>query len=168
MAGAIIIGANLPYATWASLRTAFSYPYEGFASNIEYPPHNLNEVSFKSAAYGSGLIRADQYKSSPINILVFEVLPENTRPNPSPPPRFLTDYYLRLAWWEYGGSPEGTLAPVEVQNQLIGEIVALAGGMSFPITSALFNVAPGKQLIQVAATSYPGNVVSVGKLTQIN
>lgn len=169
MAGAIIIGETTFYGTWASLRAVFSYPYPGLQYSIEYPVDVPGEVSYKSAADGSGLIRADNFKDPgfPLNILVFEVVAQNSRPNPTPPPALMADYALRLAWWEYGGSPAGTRASVEIQNQLIGETVNLSGGSSFTITSDLFTVADGRQVFATAVTTNPGWVTSIGKLAPI-
>jgi hypothetical protein len=172
MAGAIIIGQTfLPpfarYSTWGTLRTVFSQPYEGSEFNTEYPPYAPGDPSFKSAAPGSGLIRADRTKVQGFGTWNFEIAASNIQPNPSPPPFYVADWYLWLDWWDYDSTPESTEVPVEVQNQLIGQTVATSVGASITINSSLFTTPNGRQYFAFSSPNPQGYVVSVGKLTPI-
>ena len=173
MAGAIIIGETTPYSTWAKLRDVFA-DLEMYDYSRDYFVMNVGtDVALKSAADGSGLIRVDfvttvvEYPDG-----VFGVIQKNVRSNPSPPPATIADYWLRLRWWDTASSPQSTFVPLEVQNQLIGETVTTANSVSFTINSDLFTVKlisslNGEQQFLSGATSNPGKVVSVGKLTPI-
>lgn len=180
MAKAIIIGVgdsvySDKYKTWGSLRTVFAERSNNYTVrfNDVYPvmvPGDNLKVAFKSAAPGSGLIRADanmvQNYSSQIN---FRIIAVNTRTNPSPPPPLISDWQLSLDWWDYLGPSviEGTLVSVELQEQLIGQTVTTSSGVSFQINSTLFTTTFGRQTFLTGTASNPGSVVSVGKLTPV-
>jgi hypothetical protein len=164
MAGAIIIGQETYYGTWAALRDVFAF-LDIYDYSRDYSVMTLGtDVALKSAADGNGLIRADFNKTIvqyPIgNFGVIEK-------SPSPPAPGFKDYWLRLYWWDAASSPQSTFVPIEVQNQLTGQTVTTSNSVSFTITSALFtNINGEQQFLSLSATN-PGVVVSVGKLTPI-
>jgi hypothetical protein len=179
MPGAVMIGGPTytSYRTWASLRTVFGQDQAEFAFNSEYPVMVIGsyDACFKSAAPGSGLIRADVNKVQESSQFNFYVMAENGRLNPSPPPPLIYDWVVRLDWWDYISPSRGfspTLVPIEVQNQLLGQTVTTFNGVSFNISSALFTgslitTQGGRQIFLVGSPDDPGPVVSVGKLTPV-
>ncbi len=168
--GVIIGGATFSnYRTWASLRTAFAR-FTGF--NVPgYPPYNRNyEVnmsnflpSFKSAASGSGLIRADRYArstGSAVEFRNFFVIPPT---GPGLP------WYLELDWFDGALATPSTLVPKEIQDQLTGETVVFQDGVTtITITSALFSPPDATQAFTegIPGTS-PGYPATIGKLSPI-
>jgi len=169
MANGVIIaksGAATFYYTWASLRTAFSQPDPNPIFNFEYPVMLSGDVSLKSAAVGSGLIRADRNLVNLSGSINFDIGTDNLQPNPSPPPNFVGDAYLQLAWYDFIANT--TLVPVELQTQLTGETVTKSAGLgSITITSSLFTAALGRQYFLYATPINQGYVTAVGKLTPI-
>jgi len=168
MANGVIIaktGTASYYYTWASLRTAFSQPDPGLIFSFEYPAMVPGQVSLKSAAAGSGLIRADRNLVNLSGSINFEIGTTNVVPNPSPPPSFIADFYLWLAWYDYVANT--TLVPIELQTQLTGETVTKSAGVSVTITSSLFTAALGRQFFLYGSGVPQGYVTAVGKLTPI-
>jgi len=169
MANGVIIaksGAATFYYTWASLRTAFSQPDPGSIFNFEYPVMLPGDVSLKSAAGGSGLIRADRNLVNLAGSFNFYIGATNNQPNPSPPPNFVFDMYLWLDWYDYVANT--TRVPVELQTQLTGETVTKSAGLaSITITSSLFTAAAGRQFFLYGSPIAQGYVTGVGKLTPI-
>lgn len=165
MAGAIIIGETTDYGTWADLRTAFGAWAAGSGSySREYETYFTPNTFFKSAASGSGWIRADYRNQLGGNNQNF-ILANTTRPNPAPPPTLVFDSDLKLKWWDTAAGT--THVPKEVQDQLTGETVITENGNTFAITSSLFTNVNGQRFLTGSTTS-PGRwVVSVGKLTPI-
>lgn len=172
MADAVIIGETViglaEYRTWGRLRTVFGTPVEGTGAenteyDIMYPGSNFG-VRLKSAASGSGLIRADRMKVNTSSQLNFLVGSKNVRPSP-PPTTY--DRTLILDWWDYYSSPQSTLVPIEVQTQLTGQTVTTFLGITFTIGSTLFTTTGGIQTVLTDITYPTGAVVSVGKLTPI-
>lgn len=166
MPGAIIIGEATGYGTWAALRTAFGDWAVGTGPNVrnyaEYFP--TTNIFFKSAADGSGWIRADYHNQLGGNNQNFALI-RAFRPNPSPPPTNVVDADLRLKWWDTTAGT--TLVPKEVQDQLTGETVTTENSVTFAISSALFTNVNGQRFL-TGSTTDPGRyVVSVGKLTPI-
>lgn len=158
-------GTSAYYYTWASLRTAFSQANPGLPFSVEYPIMVPGTVSLKSAADGSGLIRADKYLSNYPGSIQFLIGGTNSQPNPSPPPAVILDFYLWLDWYDYVAN--STLVPMELQTQLIGETVTKSAGMSVTITSDLFTAANGRQFFLYGTGIPQGYVTGVGKLTPI-
>jgi len=167
MAGAIIIGQTTDYGTWADLRTAFGYLSGGGIGgtyNREYDTSNTFDPAFKSAAVGSGWIRANYRNQLGGNNQNFQ-LSRNVRPNPAPPPTNVLDADLILRWWDTAAG--STHVPKEVQDQLTGETVTTELGVTFAITSDLFTNVNGQRFLTGSTTS-PGRWVTyVGKLTPI-
>jgi len=168
MANGVIIaktGSASYYYTWASLRTAFSQPDPGLTFSFEYPAMVPGVVSLKSAADGSGLIRADRHLVHQGGSFNFYIGANNSQFNPSPPPTFIADWYLWLAWYDYVANT--TLVPIELQTQLTGETVTKSAGVSVTITSSLFTAALGRQFFLYGSGVPQGYVTAVGKLTPI-
>jgi hypothetical protein len=170
MAGAIIIGQETGYGTWCGLRDVFAW-VEVYDYSREYllPPQPRGPaVALKSAADGSGLIRADFDKTYvQMTTGVFGINATNVRLTPPPA---IADYVMSLNWWDSVSSPQSTFVPVEIQTQLTGETVTLTNGLTFTITSDLFTNTDGEQqfLTNVLLSSMTGvHVVSVGKLTPL-
>jgi len=165
MAGAIIIGQTTDYGTWADLRTAFGGWAAGSGPNArDYEQYFLPNTFFKSAAVGSGWIRADYRNQLGGNNQNF-ILAITGRFNPAPPPLVVIDADLRLKWWDTAAGT--THVPKEVQDQLTGETVITENGNTFAITSSLFTNVNGQRFL-TGSTISPGRwVVSVGKLTPI-
>ncbi len=176
MAGAVIIGETffptfpIRYKTWAALRTVFGRAIEGTFDEFEPMTPGLDCI-LKSAADGSGLIRMDKYKIYiNSNVYAFLIDPVNFRTNPTPPPPTIVDYDIILNWWDYTISPQATLVPVEVQTQLTGQTMTTFLGQTFTINSTMFTTPGGRQRVLTGVGgpgSYPGRVVSVGKLTPV-
>jgi hypothetical protein len=166
MAGAIIIGQTTDYGTWADLRTAFGYLSGGGIGgtyNREYDTSNTFDPAFKSAAPGSGWIRAS-YRNQLVSNQNF-ILAITNRFNPAPPPLVVIDADLRHKWWDTAAG--STFVPKEIQDQLIGQTVTTENGNTFAITSALFTNVDGQRFLTGSTTS-PGRwVTSIGKLTPI-
>jgi hypothetical protein len=168
MANGVIIaktGTATYYYTWASLRTAFSQPDPGLIFSFEYPVMVPGQVSLKSAAAGSGLIRADRNLVNLSGSINFDIGASNSQFNPSPPPTFIVDWYLWLAWYDYVANT--TLVPIELQTQLTGQTVTKSAGVSVTITSSLFTAALGRQFFLYGSVVPQGYVTAVGKLTPI-
>ena len=165
MAGAIIIGQTTDYGTWADLRTVFGDWATGSGPNArDYSEYFLPNTYFKSAAVGSGWIRADYRNQLGGNNQNF-ILAINAKPNPAPPPTNVLDADLRLKWWDTAAG--STHVPKEVQDQLTGETVTTELGVTFAITSALFTNVNGQRFL-TGSTTNPGRyTVSVGKLTPV-
>ena len=165
MAGAIIIGQTTDYGTWADLRTAFGGWAAGSGPNArDYEILIFPNTFFKSAAAGSGWIRADYRNQLGGNNQNF-ILAIAAIPNPAPPPTNVLNADLRLKWWDSAAG--STHVPKEVQDQLIGETVTTELGVTFAITSALFTNVNGQRFL-TGSTTNPGRwVTSVGKLTPI-
>ena len=167
MAGAIIIGQTTDYGTWADLRTAFGYLSGGGIGgtyNREYDASNTFDPAFKSAAAGSGWIRADYRNQLGGNNQNFQII-LNVRPNPSPPPANVLDANLVLKWWDTAAA--STHVPKEAQDQLTGETVTTNIGYTFAITSALFTNVDGQRFVTGSTTNVGTKVTSIGKLTPI-
>lgn len=167
MANGVIIGKSgiYEYRTWASLRTAFSQANPGLLFSVEYPAMVPGTVSLKSAADGSGLIRADFHLTNLGSGLQFHIGSTNPQPNPSPPPPFVADFYLQLDWYDYVAN--STVVPIELQTELIGETVTKSAGMTVTITSDLFTATGGQQFFLYGTGIDQGYVTDVGKLTPI-
>ena len=171
MAGAIIIGGITfsKHRTWASLRTVFAR-FTGYNSP-GYPPYNRNYQvnmssflpSFKSAAPGSGLIRADRHarsNGSDLETFNFRAIP-NTGPG--------LPYYLQLDWFDDNPTVLSTLVPKEIQDQLTGQTVVFQDGVTtILITSLLFSPPDATQpFFEGIPGIGPGQAASIGKLTPI-
>ena len=162
-----MIGEDTGYGTWAALRTVFGYRTGGGAEGPyarQYDSYLTPATAFKSAADGSGWIRAD-YHNQDLGNQNF-ILNVVTKINPSPPPLIILDYAeLRLKWWDTAAGT--TFVPKEVQDQLTGETVTTENGNTFAITSDLFTNVNGQRFLTGPAPS-PGRwVTNVGKLTPI-
>lgn len=165
MANAVIIGEATNYGTWATLRTAFGYLSTGGGPySREYDTSNTTDVAFKSAAAGSGWIRANYRNQLGGNNQNFQIN-INVRPNPAPPPTNVLDGNLILKWWDTAAA--STHVPKEAQDQLIGETVTTNIGYTFTITSGLFTSVDGQRFVTGSTTNFGTRVVSVGKLTPI-
>lgn len=150
--------------TWARLRTVFANGLPTGSHNYEYDVG----TGWKSASIGNGYIRADTVSVSMGFQVNFGIGAQNPQTNPTPPPSFKYDFYLQLNWWDSTISPQSTLVPKEIQDQLTGETVTTtAGGYSFAITSDLFTATNGKQVFATGATVNPVSVASIGKLSAI-
>ena len=170
MAGAIIIGQETWYGTWCGLRDVFAdVEIYDYSRDYLLPPTPFGPaVALKSAADGSGLLRAD-INTTVVNMTsgVFHISAINVRPTPAPA---IADYIMTLDWWDSVSSPQSTFVPLEIQTQLTGETVTLTNGVTFTITTDLFTNTGGKQqfLTNALVSSMSGaQVVSVGKLTPL-
>jgi hypothetical protein len=164
MAGAIIIGQTTDYGTWADLRTAFGAWAAGSGPNARnYEQYFLPNTFFKSAAVGSGWIRAD-YRNQLAGNQNFTIV-RTFITNPTPPPGSLVNADLRLKWWDTAAGT--THVPKEVQDQLIGETVTTENGVSFAITSSLFTNVNGQRFLALSPIDPGRYTFTVGKLTPI-
>ena len=165
MANGVIIGQAANYNTWVSLRSVFSYTTLKVAIN-----RNRNfstaefEPAFKSAAPGSGLIKADTVTAEEGITANFWTVTPNPRPNPSPPPDNIFDVGIQLNWVNGGQSQ----VPNEVRDILLGKTVTMEDASTFSINYDLFDPATGGvQVYAFDQTVSPGYVVSVDTLTPI-
>jgi hypothetical protein len=164
MAGAIIIGQTTDYGTWADLRTAFGGWAGGSGANArDYEQYFLPNTFYKSAAVGSGWIRAD-YRNQLGGNQNFAIVRAFIT-NPTPPPGTLVNADLRLKWWDTAAGT--THVPKEVQDQLIGETVTTENGVSFAITSSLFTNVNGQRFLTLSSIDPGRYTFTVGKLTPI-
>jgi len=168
MAGAIIIGKEISYNTWLSLRSVFSTTSLKVQinrnRNFRTAAASYPDPAFKSAASGSGLIKADTVTAEEGITANFWTVTPNIRPNPSPPPDNIFDLGIQLNWVEDGQSQ----VPNEVRDILLGKTVTMEDASTFSINSDLFDPATGGvQVYAFDQTVYPGSVVSVDTLTPV-